>query len=118
MIPDYLYARSYNSETYHCAHFAAELFEHLTGNDIRPYIISTLDPVEDASVDFMSRRYFRRIKTPVNPCLVTIRLPGSGLHVGVYTNGNVAQLSDTGVMCTEVGSVPGKKAFYEYVGNS
>ena len=112
MIPDHLYTWVYNSETSHCGHFAASLWEHLTGNDIKPYLLSSLVPVSSAKIDWKARRIFKRSPVPVEPCLVTMRMPGAELHVGVYVDGCMVQLTEDGVTAFPLDVMPGAMRFY------
>ena len=113
MLPDEFYTRRYDSESYHCAHFARDVWLELTGEDIGENILASLQPVDVARVDRKARHRFRRIQSPVTPCLVTVRRPGTGLHMGVYIEGNLAQLTPDGVTCFSLDTFPGKYRFYK-----
>ena len=112
MIPNHFYTWVYDPETSHCAHYAVAVWNHLTGEDIEPYMLASLSPLNEAKVDWQARKIFKRVSKPIEPSLVTMRIPGSELHVGVYLDGCVLQLTSDGVTCFPLDVIPGVKRFY------
>lgn len=67
---------------YDCAAYAAEVWERLTGDDVRPHLVGLARP----------SGYFQRIAAPVEPCLVLMRRGRVAAHVGVFVRGRVQHL--------------------------
>lgn len=86
----------YRSPTYNCSHYAAELWERETGQDIR-HVLGGFFASEGARrVDASACLTFRRIPAPVEPCLVLLRCGRATPHVGVFLRGRVQHLASIG----------------------
>ena len=113
MISAELYTRQYDAQEYHCAHFACDLWQHLTGEDISQHFIASLAPLDAAKVDWRARRRFKRLTDPVSPCLAVMRFPGLDTHMGIFLDSAIAQLTADGVTVLPVNIFP--KAIRYYV---
>lgn len=82
--------------SYNCAHYAAELWESETGSDIRPVLGGFLTKEGDRRVSAPALLAFRRIPTPVEPCLVLFRHGRATPHLGVFLRGRVQHLTGLG----------------------
>lgn len=74
-------AKQYSETNYHCAHFAAEVWQELTAE----------------SVDLITPqglKRFKRIEQPCEPCVVAMH--GVEEHCGIFTNGKVLHLTRQG----------------------
>ena len=94
---DKFYSRRYNKDSYNCAHFVAEVWEHLTGVDISTSIAGFLLPPKDRYVRLKIRKSFKRITLPKSPCILIMHRPKSTPHAGLYYNGKVFQIHEKGV---------------------
>jgi hypothetical protein len=73
------------SGSYDCATYAAEMWEHLTGDDIRPVLLM-----------LSGAAYFRRVSKPAEPSLVVMRRGHAATHVGIFVRGRVQHLGRRG----------------------
>lgn len=94
---DPFFSRVYNADTYNCAHFASELWQALTGEDIAWKLGGLLSPFDQRTVRPRMFRDFTRLAQPESPCLVIMVRPRTPSHVGVYYEGRVAHITGIGV---------------------
>lgn len=94
---DSFFTRRYNRETYNCAHFACEVWTHITGRDITKELDGFLQPPKERRTDPALRRVFRKLDKPESPCLVLMQRHRSVPHVGVFVRGKVIHLHEMGV---------------------
>lgn len=80
------------SRLYNCASFAADVWEHETGHDIRAELSGFLSHRAMRDVRRTKRKRFARIRVPRSPCLVLFRAKGRPPHCGVYVRGRVLHL--------------------------
>lgn len=92
--------KTYRRGEYNCAHFAAEVWADLTGQDIKPMLCGLLPDTGPTSIS--SLRRFVRIDTPVDPCLVLYTHPVLRPHAGIFVAGRVLHLSERGVQYAPV----------------
>jgi hypothetical protein len=81
---------------YNCAHYAAEVWERETGQDIRHVLGGFFAAKGGRRVDAPAVLTFRRIPAPVEPCLVLLRHGKATPHVGVFLRGRVQHLTHVG----------------------
>lgn len=88
--------RQYDLERYNCLHHAAEVWKHLTGEDILTRLEDVLNGVKRAHV-----AGFEALARPVDPCLALLRRRGgksrSDMHVGVYVGRRIIHITKQGV---------------------
>jgi hypothetical protein len=94
---DAFFNRTYNPNTYNCAHFVTEVWEHVTGSNIEGIMQGFLLPVKDRFAKTSLRHSFKRLKSPEHMALVLMRRPKTTPHVGLFYNGKVLQIERTGV---------------------
>lgn len=94
---DSFFERQYNRDTYNCAHFACDVWERLTGQDIREELVGFLQPPKGRYTDPALRRKFKKLEAPESPCLVLMQRPKSVPHAGVYVRGMVIHIHERGV---------------------
>lgn len=94
---DSFFNRRYNRQTYNCAHFVCEVWEHLTGRNIEKDLDGFLRPPQDRHVDPALRRKFWKLEAPESPCLVLMQRRRSVPHVGVFVRGKVIHIHELGV---------------------
>lgn len=90
--------KRHDAERYNCAHFACDVWQAVTGEDLRRSAEGFLLPPEERYADLRLLRLFERSDTPTDPCLVLFRRPGLAIpHLGVFTQGRVIHLNERGV---------------------
>ena len=89
--------RQYNANTYNCAHFVCEVWEHLTGKSIEDFMCGFLLPVKDRFAKPSIRKHFKKLKEPAEMCIVLMRRPKTTPHVGLYYKNKVLQIEKGGV---------------------
>lgn len=77
---------------YTCAHYAAEVWQALTGQDIEGVLVGFFNERVDGVPLPHPIAQFRRIPRPIDPCLVLLRRGKVGTHIGVYLRGRVQHL--------------------------
>lgn len=99
MIAD-LFQRQYAPPYYHCAHFAAEVYRELTGQDVSEQVGLFHD-----RADVPGRRHFRRVDVPTQTCIAVMHSRAGQSHVGVWHQGRIIHLSGAGPANMPVASV-------------
>lgn len=94
---DVFYHRKYNKNTYNCAHFVCEVWKHLTGQCMSSRVPGLLTPAADRHVSFGMMRGLERLAGPRSPCIVVMTRPRFPPHVGIFLNGRVFHIQETGV---------------------
>lgn len=94
---DAFFHRSYNRETYNCAHFVCDVWESVTGERIDHRIDGLLKPSSSRHADFGLRRRFRKLVQPESPCIVLMHRKGNAPHVGIFVRGKVMHIHELGV---------------------
>lgn len=94
---DAFYRRKYNRNSYNCAHFVCEVWEYLTGQRIADRMGGLLAPFADRRASFSLRHDFKRLATPESPCIVLMQRPRFPSHVGIYLDGKIFHIRETGV---------------------
>jgi hypothetical protein len=91
---DNFFEKKFDSKNYHCGHFAAELYKHLTGLDKSK--LADCPNLQNAT-DLIKLENFE------SPCLVFMRNENKIFHVGVgVTSDTVCHLIENGVVCDSV----------------
>jgi hypothetical protein len=94
---DDLFAIKYDRQNYNCAHFARDVWQRETGQDITETLSGFLLPPGERSVRANLRHKFKRLQTPKSPCIVLMHRKNSVPHVGVYLRDKVIHLHEKGV---------------------
>lgn len=97
MTVDPFFSRIYNETEYNCAHFAAEVWQAATGQDIRELLAGFLLPPGRRIVNPEIRRSFLRLRSPGGVCLVLMHRNKGAAHVGVFIKGRVLHIRREGV---------------------
>jgi len=85
------------TDEYNCLDLARDVWRELTGEDIADRLPKLQGRFSDRRITLGGARTFQRLQTPVSPCICLMQRPGDQLHVGIYYNRRVIQLTDTGV---------------------
>lgn len=95
---DKFFARRYNSKTYNCAHFVAEVWQELTGQDLQELLHGFLCGPTTRQVSLSDLRAVRLLERPAHRCLVAATAPAHHeAHVGVWLSGKVLHLTNHSV---------------------
>lgn len=86
-------SKKYDLRTYNCAHFVCEVWRECFGVDISAALLGLFDKTSGLS----AFRGFRRLTTPVSPCLAVFNRSRSDLHVGIFYKGRVLHIGNAGV---------------------
>lgn len=87
--------RRYDRREYNCLHFARDVWQEATGEDVTEKLAGLLDPASRHPTRGHFRS-FKRINTPQDPCFVLMRRPRLEAHVGVYIRGRVLHIQAAG----------------------
>jgi hypothetical protein len=104
MIPLEFFTKQYKSGEYECFHFARDLWRYLTGKQI-----------EKTDFGLLSRKGYKLLQYPVNPCLAFYGHLYANIHMGVYVDGvvyNLAPLGMTGMLPVLMETMLGKARYY------
>lgn len=93
---DQFFNRRYNKTSYNCAHFAVEVWAHITGVDIAHIMRGFLLPGPSRFARMDLRNSFEKLASPVEPCIVLLQRKGNTPHVGVYIDGRVFHITERG----------------------
>lgn len=95
MIPNELYAKTYDIENYNCTHFAADIWLCLTGEDISEFMSLFIPKtgIVGNIYDSQNRRLFKRVRKPESPSIVLISSKMADAHVGVWNKNGVFHIS-------------------------
>ncbi len=89
--------RKFNKDTYQCAHFAADVFEHLTGRDVRGLFHGLFEPMETKKIPFDGFfKKLRRLDNPISPCIVLMMQKGVEPHIGIFYKNRILHLRESG----------------------
>lgn len=91
---DKFFSRKYSATDYNCAHFVSEVWEYLTGRNIRACLNGFLLPPQDINARMVIRQYFKRLDAPCSPCIVLMQRPKIAAHVGLFLRGKVLHIQD------------------------
>ena len=93
---DDYFNKVYNKNTYNCAHFVCDVWEDITGDDIRESFRGFLLPFKSRTATFGMRHRFKRLVEPVEPSIVLMSNRTGTPHVGIYTRGKVLHIRECG----------------------
>lgn len=94
---DGFFHKRFDANRYNCANFAAEVWLHLTGQDIEDRLSCFLKPKKERTANMGLRHDFFKMEKPANPCLALFARPKRSPHVGVFYNGRVLHILKRGV---------------------
>jgi hypothetical protein len=92
-----LMAKRYDEDAYHCVHFAVDMWKFVTGHDLSSQFSPLLSPEAARSAPDSVWRGFEELGQPgLDPLLVLLRGPGRQPHIGVYRDGRIWHMRETG----------------------
>lgn len=86
------------TSVYNCAHFAADVWERETGDDIRGLLCGLLVPRAQRLASLRLRNDFVRMDRPASLSLVMFHRLHAEPHCGVYVRNLVAHLTELGAV--------------------
>jgi hypothetical protein len=93
---DKFFGRVYDAREYNCLHFTCEVWADLTGEDIRARMDGLLaGAVEARKLRRPHVHAFKRLPSPVGPCLVLFQAPKAAPHIGVYLRERVLHIQSS-----------------------
>ncbi len=114
---DKYFFRTYNRETYNCAHLVCEVWKDITGQDLSGPMRGFLAGRGNTRAILADLRRFRRLDGPVSPCIVLFQAPKLAPHTGIFIRGRVLHIQPRGVEFQPVEVIsPGfkKTGFYTW----
>jgi len=94
---DSLHGKVYDKNKYNCAHFTVDAWKYLFDEDIQEAFRGLLAPLKDNKATLALRKGFKRLQSPINPCIVLFSRSHSTPHVGLYIDGKILHLTEQGV---------------------
>lgn len=91
--------KTYDSERYNCAHFAADAWHLITGKSIKKHLSLLMTVESERVVDSSQRFAFVPLKKPQSPCLVLLRnrIGTPEPHVGIFLGRKILHICGRGV---------------------
>jgi hypothetical protein len=88
----------YDERNYNCAHFFCDAWEELVGFSVREALQGFLAPPSERRAELGTiKRAFTRLDGPRSPCLVLMDRPHTAPHVGLFYEGRVLHILESGV---------------------
>ena len=91
-----LFSKQYNKQTYHCVHFAVDVWKKVTGNDLSKQFAPLMKPLTSAIAVTTVWDGFTEVYSPSSPCVVLMRSAVRDPHMGVYSDGRILHIRQTG----------------------
>lgn len=82
---------------YNCLDFVREVWLAATGTDIAGAFPRLTGPFKDRRACLSGRKKFKRLLEPSKLCLVFMQRPFTKPHIGVWIDGRVLHLKESGV---------------------
>lgn len=89
--------RTYNKNTYNCAHFVSEVWAYLTGESITNIMQGFLLPVKLRNVPSKLHHCFKKLDKPSELCIVLMQRPRTEPHVGLFYKNKLLHITEQGV---------------------
>lgn len=87
----------YHDKRYNCLHFAVDIYQDITGDDMGVYVTGLMTGRDKRTIDIKQLKRFRPITAPIEPCLALMH--GGELHVGIYHQSKIIHITESGVQC-------------------
>lgn len=94
---DTFFHKKYDRNSYNCAHFVCDVWQHVTGEDLTLRLVGFLQAPANRKAVLSDLRSFQRLQTPQSPCLALMQRRGSAPHVGIFIRGRVLHIHEMGV---------------------
>lgn len=90
--------KRYDDKYYNCLHFAVDIYKDITDKDLDIYVNDLMTDRENRKINTAKLKNLVSLKIPTDPCLAVMH--GSELHTGIYHQGLIIHLTESGVNCT------------------
>lgn len=103
------------SGDYKCWDFVREVWRESFGVDVGDKLASLVGALKDRKIVLSELRGCTRIDKPVDPCFVVMHRKRTEPHIGIWTGGEVLNLTGNGVVYDKLKFVSrtyGKVSFY------
>lgn len=97
-----LMGKRYDPYSYHCGHFACDMWYLLTGQAISSELAGILLPLDVAGVPVPALRRMTRLQLPTNPCIAVLTSNLQQRHLGIYNFGKLLHLQEDYPECTHL----------------
>ena len=100
---DIFFCKVYHKKNYNCAHFVAEVWKYLTGEDISYKLNCFFEPEASRKFKLSDGKNFKRVN-PSNDTfsIALMQRAGHTPHVGIFINGRILHIHENGVECQPV----------------
>lgn len=85
------------SKTYNCLDFVREVWLAMKEEDVTDKLTGLIGDFANRKANLSGVKAFKRLQEPINPCFVVMQRFKYVPHVGIYLNGRILHLKDTGV---------------------
>lgn len=86
------------TKDYNCFDFVREVWLYWTGEDVANKLTGLTGRFKDRRPNISGVRAFTRIQEPINPCFIVLLRRPFVPHVGIYIDGEMLHLRDSGVV--------------------
>lgn len=90
---DKFFNRVYSAD-YNCLAFVREVWQDMTGVDVLKRLPWLLDGKREGLGGING---FRRLESPVSPCIAVFQRKGATPHVGIFLDGRILHIHERGV---------------------
>jgi hypothetical protein len=85
------------SNQYNCLDFVREVWLYLRKEDVTEKLTGLIGDFANRKPNLSGVKAFKRLKEPVNPCFVVMQRFKYVPHCGIYLDGRILHLKDSGV---------------------
>jgi|ERR1051326_843931 hypothetical protein len=85
------------SKTYNCLDFVREVWLYLMGEDVTDKLTGLAGEFAIRRANLSGVKAFKRLQQPIDPCFVVMQRFKYVPHCGIYLDGRVLHLKDSGV---------------------
>ena len=82
---------------YNCLDFVREVWLYLSGEDVTDKLSGLIGAFTDRRANLSGVKAFKRLLIPTNPCFVVMQRFKYVPHCGIYLDGRILHLKDSGV---------------------
>lgn len=94
---DALFTRSFDDDTYNCAHFVVDAARYLFELDYKDEFLPVMTSVDKRQIVLSSRTSFKRVQRAMDGDVVMLRAGRQTPHVGLFVRGKILHIQRSGV---------------------
>lgn len=87
-----------STKSYNCFDFVREIWSYWTGEDIADKLKGLQGAFKDRKPSASGMKAFTRIDEPINPCFIVLLRRPMTPHVGIYIDGEMLHLKQSGAV--------------------